>query len=212
MKNEFGDDVLDSVRKFAELHMEDCLLLTNYMLPHLGNVLSQQRGIFYEFGTHEPQFPVFKQAENVNKAVTNNLQLERECGDHDDRIKKKGNVAVVSRDNILKRTVKLRDESTESFRCSAKVLDDIESVVNSWSTRQEKLKAVGLSTKETNQLQKENRKLKILSILKQDNGPFTCTEEIEQYMASNIDETVKQKRMKNEIIYARDSTRSRLVN
>ena len=51
--------------------------------------------------------------------------------------------------------------------------------------------------------------MKILSSLKEDNGPFTCAEEIDEYMnRTDIDISVKQKRMKNEVIYARDSTRS----
>ena len=44
--------------------------------------------------------------------------------------------------------------------------------------------------------------------MKNKNGPFTCAEEIDEYMGSDIDPKVKQKRMKNEIVYARDSTRS----
>ena len=45
-KSEFGEDVLEAVRKFAELNMKDCILFSNFMLPRLGEVLSQQRGIF----------------------------------------------------------------------------------------------------------------------------------------------------------------------
>ena len=173
-KSEFGEDVLEAVRKFAELYMEDCILLVNLMLPRLGEVLSQQRGIFYGFGTHESQFPVFEQSPKVNQAITHNLQLERECGDHDQRITRKGNVAAASRDNILKRTVNLRDESNESFRVPAKTVEKVKKVLNEWNSRQEKLKAAGLSAKESTQLLKENRKMRILSSLKEDNGPFTC--------------------------------------
>lgn len=58
------------------------------------------------------------------------------------------------------------------------------------------------------QLAKENGKMKILNILKKDGGPFTSTEEIDEYMESKIADEIKQQRMKNEVTYARDSTRS----
>ena len=76
---------------------------------------------------------------------------------------KKCNINTVSRDNILKKTTKLRDESTESFRaCAAKVLA-IKRVKKEWNDRQAKLREAGLSKKETEQLKKENtaHKMKI---------------------------------------------------
>ena len=51
--------------------------------------------------------------------------------------------------------------------------------------------------------------MKILEGLKVEGGPFTNAEEIELYMArDDISESMKQQRMKNEVTYARDSTRS----
>ena len=208
VKTECGIDVLQVVTEYANVYMEDCVLLANIMLPQLANTLSQQRGIFYEFGTHEPQYPVFEQAPNVDKSITHNLQLERECGDHDHRLIKKCDVDIVSRDNILKRTTVLRDNTSESFRTTAANVLKIKQVKDEWNDRQAKLKAAGLSAKESTQLNKENRKMKILAELKEEGGPFTCAEEIDDYMASEADEAKKQRRMKNEVVYARDSTRS----
>ena len=87
--------------------MEDFILLANIMSPHLANPLSQQRGIFYEFGTHEPEYPVFEQAPNVNKS-THNLELERQCGDHDHRLTKKCAIPTVSPDNITQRFYEMK--------------------------------------------------------------------------------------------------------
>ena len=51
--------------------------------------------------------------------------------------------------------------------------------------------------------------MKILDELKRDGGPFTNAESIEIYIGrQDISEEEKQKRMKNEVTYARDSTRS----
>ena len=81
-------------------------------------------------------------------------------------------------------------------------------VKRNWNERQAVLKAAGLSAKESTQLQKESRKMKILASLKEQGGPFTCAEEIDEFLSSELDEEQRKKRMKNEVIYARDSTRS----
>ena len=53
--------------------------------------------------------------------------------------------------------------------------------------------------------------MKILADLKKDEGPFTCAEEVDDYMDMDADEEKKKKQLKNEIIYARDSIRLILV-
>ena len=69
-----------------------------------------------------------------------------------------------------------------------------------------KLKAVALSPKESTQLQKENRKIKILAILEKNRYPFTYAEEVDDYMDIDTDEE-KKKQLKNTVIHAHDSTR-----
>lgn len=64
VKSECGMDVFQAVAGFAKFSM----------LPQLANCLSQQRGIFYSFDTHESQCNVFQQVESVNKSITHNLQ------------------------------------------------------------------------------------------------------------------------------------------
>ena len=49
----------------------------------------------------------------------------------------------------------------------------------------------------------------VLNELKREGGPFTNADKIDEYMErKDLSESIKQKRMKNEVIYARDSTRS----
>ena len=57
-------------------------------------------------------------------------------------------------------------------------------------------------------MNKENRKMKTLEDLKKAGGPFTCEEQVDDFMKSDTDDEAKEMRMKNKIIYARDSTRS----
>ena len=84
----------------------------------------------------------------------------------------------------------------------------IEEIKKQWDDRQGKLKAAGLSAKESMQLAKKDRKMKVLNIVKKDRGPFTNNEEIDEYMESKIADQIKRQRMKNENTFARDSTRS----
>ena len=129
VKSKCGTTVLAAVTKCANLHNVECILLANTMLPELAETLFIQRGEFYGFGTDESEFPVFEQAVHVDKGRTFNLQMERECGDHDNRLIKKCNISTVSRDNIIKKFTGLRDESSEIVRASlsrkVKVIEEI---------------------------------------------------------------------------------------
>ena len=209
VKSKCGTTVLAAVTKSANLHNEKCRMLANTMLPELAETLFIQRGEFYGFGSDESEFPVFEQAVHVGKGRTYNLQMERQCGDHDNRLIKKCNISTVSRDNIIKKCTGLRHESSEIFRVIlSRKVKVIEEIKKQWNDRQGKLKAAGLSAKEIMQLAKKDRKMKILNILKKDGGPFTSTEEIDEYMESKIADQIKQQRMKNENTFAQDSTRS----
>ncbi len=54
----------------------------------------------------------------------------------------------------------------------------------------------------------ERRKNETLAYLKTIGGPFTCIEEVHDYIAQNLEEKIKQKRMLLEVQYARDSCRT----
>ena len=55
----------------------------------------------------------------------------------------------------------------------------------------------------------EQRKLDILDRMKAQNGPFACTEEVDEYLISKkFSDNEKQKRMRDEITYTRDTSQS----
>ena len=169
------------------------------MLPELADTLSIERDKLYGFVTNEPEFLMFEQAVHVDKGITHNLQMEQECGDHDNRLIKKCNISTVSRDNIIKKCTGLRDENSESFQASSAKVKAIKEIKEQWNDRQAKLKAAGPSIKESMQRGKENWKMQILNILKKDGGPFISAEEIDEYMESKIADQIKQQRMKNKV-------------
>ena len=161
----------------------------------MGNVLASQRGKYYEFGGETPEFPDFEQVANIDKTIINNLQMERACGDHDHRFKKKCDVPAVSRGTVLKYTTDLRDTDDKGgFRKMTSVVQTIEDVRAEWNARQQQLAEIVLSVKEAQNLRVENRKLDILSSLKAQGGPFTSSDEIDAYLESDIDLDTKNKR------------------
>ena len=55
-------------------------------------------------------------------------------------------------------------------------------------------------------LTKERKRIALLEKLKEDGGPFTSAEQVEEYLASSIPVKVKQARLKKEMQFARDSS------
>ena len=53
---------------------------------------------------------------------------------------------------------------------------------------------------------KERKSLLMLEDLKQDNGPFTNAEEVQDFMEKDISESKKQARLKKEVKFARESS------
>ena len=66
--------------------------------------------------------------------------------------------------------------------------------------------AAGASEKQALGMVQECKRLDLLCNLKEEGGPFTCAEEVDIFLSSQVNENMK-KRMKLEIKYARDSSK-----
>ena len=138
------------------------------------------------------------------------MQQERACGDIDNRLKSRAsNLNVASRAHLLRGTEELRKKDTGGFRHLTKEASAIKMLKVSWSDRQQEMHKAALTIKEQKNWNVEQRKLDILDRLKAQNGPFTCTEEVDEYLISKkFSDNEKQKRMRDEITYARDTSQS----
>ena len=213
VKTEYGVEVVQSMKKEAAAErIDECIHLANILRIKLADVLERQRGEYYGFGQKQSeQYYVFDQVFGVDKTVTNNLELERQCGGHCNRLNKKANIATVSRGNLLKRTIELRDkdaENSEKFRKTNSIVKEIENIEAKWNRRQEELREVGLTKKEQQAIHVANRRNEILASLKVVGGPFTNADEVDMYLATENDAKTSQQRMKNEITYFRDTCTS----
>lgn len=208
VKENYGIDVIQSVKDIANMHINDCVLLASKILPELSLVLAMQRGKYYDFGEFATEYHVFNQCENIDLTPVHNLQMERQCGDTDQRLKKKPNIETVSRGTILKETQSLRKEVSSQYRSLESVVKVMDEIKATWKERQLELEIVGLTKKEAYNLHIENRKLNILESLKGDGGPFTSSEQIDEYLKCKKDVKTKSNRLRNEVVYARDTSSS----
>ena len=204
-------EVVQAVRDIAARYLQDCVTLTEALLPNLALTLSRQRGGSYGFGDQPPEYPVFQQvAGNVDKTPVNNIEQERQCGSVDHLLKTRPSLDAASRSVILKGTSKLRKQAPAnhpSFRKMGSAVKEIQRLKAAWSQRQMELRAAGLNSKEAQRLHIDQRKLAILDSLKQEGGPFTTAEEVESYLADeSIPQDSKSKRMRKEVTFARDTS------
>ena len=208
VKENYGIDVVQSVKKITNIHMTDCISLAAKILPELASVLSMQRGKYYNFGEFATEYHVFDQCENIDLTPVHNLQMERQCGDTDQRLKKKPNINTVSRGTVLKETKFLRKDISSEYRSMGPVVKIMDNIKATWKKRQLELEKIGLTRKEAYNLHVENRKLNILEKLKERGGPFTSSEQIDDYLQSQEDDKAKINRLRDEVVYARDTSSS----
>jgi len=209
VKANYGLHVVDCVKQCAQSHLNECIALTRKILPEMANVLAMQRGKYYGFGDHQQEYPVFDQCEDIDKTPVHNLEMERQCGDTDQRLKKKPKLEAVARGTVLKETSKLRSAVSSEYRKMSPVVKVMDDIKLKWKQDQIELQAIGLSNKEARNLRIENRKLNILEKLKEKGGPFTSEEEVDYYLATTKNSNKeKTQRMRDEVTYARDTSLS----
>ena len=208
VKSSYGQDVVESVREAAEEHSEDVALLVKHMLPELATTLARQRR---DYGLDEEafpaQFPVEKQASEIDDTPTNNMAMERLMGLTDQRLKKLQTLPATSRSIILMKTKAFKEaREMPNFRSFKQQVEAKRNLEAQWNQKMsEKLKEDEEKRQEV-ALGKERKRLQMLEELKQENGPFTNAEQVEEFMAKEISENEKQARLKKEVKFARDSS------
>ena len=209
VKESYGKDVLAAVTVDAQIHKGEVMKLATVIVPHLQTVLARQRR---DYGIDEQrfpaQYPVEKQAANIDDTPVNNIAAERACGKIDYRLHKSKELGAVSRQNILQRCKELRDGNTPSFRGyreAARLKGEIELV---WSEKMKAKIKQGSDEKRELALRQERKRLNGLEELKAAGGPFTSAEDVETFLADlkPDNEKVKKQRMKKELQYVRDTS------
>ena len=114
---EYHAEVVMSICNLSQNYTNDCITLAQKILPKFAESIVRQRGAAYGIGAANNHVAIYRQITdggNINDTPTNNLEQERQCGDVDYRLKKKGSLNAVSRDIILNQTAHLRKENPEA--------------------------------------------------------------------------------------------------
>ena len=205
-KQKYHSDLVKRVSDVANENLSDCINLANFVLPAIKKTIISQRGGEYGFGGKTSEFPVEKQARNIDDVPHHNLNMESLCGRAAGLVAKFGTLDSASRSIIFHGTESLKEECENKPLSSYRErLELVKSVKIEWSARQKQLLENGLTSKQAQLLQSETFKNKLLRIVKEYGGPFTCEEEVEVFISSDIAEDKKQKRLKAEVQYFRET-------
>ena len=203
----YGDVVVAAIKDAAEENLPDCVSLLNLCLPELRTVLARQRrdyGISEDFPA---EFPVFDQCANIDDTPVNNIAMERQCGTVDYRLKKLQTLEAVSRSMILAKAAELRDGKESKFRSFKVEVEKKRQLELNWQQRTKQKFAEGANERQQVAQAKERKRLNLLDSLKEHGGPFTDADQVQQFLGKeDILDREKQKRLKKEIQFARESS------
>ena len=133
--------------------------------------------------------------------------MERQCGTVDHRVHKLQKLSAVSRSMVLAYRAELSAGKESTFRTYKEQVEAKKKLMLEW---QEKIKdklASGADIRQLVAQTKERKRLDILDELKESGGPFTTAEEVQKFLErEGITEKDKQKRMKKEMRFARESS------
>lgn len=191
--------------------------LLHIILPRLAEGFSDQRGAIFGFGPNaeEDTGTILKiegisQAKRMKlmKAPIHNLNEERSVGfiNYEISIRGKQYLEAASRKMIINKSSDLLDQMDASdinkFSKPAKAIKEIKL---KWKKNIELHAKEAYSDKEKASLHEESIKYDLLERLKREEipGPFTSEKEIRNYLDSKQDEKAKNKRLYDEIRYAR---------
>ena len=110
------------------------------------------------------------------------MAMENACGKAGHRTKKIRNLYATSRSIMIEGTKHLREKFGGSFRDYRKVSIQVKEIKTAHNRRQDQIAGEKMSTKQANNLKVEGRLLKQIDELKNLGGPFTKSEDIDNFI------------------------------
>ena len=210
IKSGYKGHVVLTMQSVLKSNMSEAKKLGNFFLPGLKETLARQRRDYGISDDFEPEFPISELSEDIReKAPINNLAMENACGKVGHRTKKNRHLEATSRSIMIDGTKYLREKYGGTFRDYRDAAIAIKETKTIFNQKQVKIAGEKMSAKQTNNLKIEGRLLKQIEELKEQGGTFTNSLEIDNFLDnSDINEKEKSKRMKIEVMYARDTSLS----
>ena len=206
-----------SVEQCASQYKKEILRLLGIILPRFADGFSEQRGAIFGFGpkADDQTGTLLKvsciddiKRKKLEKAPTHNLNEERSVGfiNYELQIRGKANLESASKKMVLNKSMDyLENAEPNEIRKFRKPAQEIKKLKLEWKEKLKEHAKELYSEKEKSCLKDESDKFDILEVLKKEEckGPFTTCEEIDRYLALDIDDTQRNKRLYNEVKYAR---------
>ena len=191
--------------------------LLQIILPKLASAFEKQKGDIFEFGEKvRPSTSALStmDSEKLDNAPIHNLGAERSVGFINYELSRRGSkqLGAASSSQVKHRALDLLEKkesgSFKQYSSLSKQGSQLSEIKLQWSKKQTELQAKGLEDKQIANLSVERRKHKDLNSLKEFNGPFTASCEVDKFVESNLSYEQKIHRLYLEVRYARDTSLS----
>ena len=213
----YDESICSEISKVIDCYYVELEKMFLIILPALTKGFEHQKGAIFGFGEEdkESDHALSKMnPEKLENAPIHNLDAERSVGFVNYELSRRGakELGAVSSIQVKAKAKDLIEKRPSgSFRQYGNMVrkrGQIQDIFLKWNDQQQELKLKGLQDKEIANLSADKRKNKDLTTLKGLGGPFTTSQELKEYLDSNLPLEDKISRMYTEIRWARDTSLS----
>ena len=210
----YPEVLLTGTKQVLEQYPDKVVSVLDILLPRLASGWELQRGDQFQFGK-SPDPNANNQIRNMNQeklvnAPINNLDPERAVGFINYELKLRGakELSAASRAHVKGKGVDLieGEEMPARFKKLTVTGGDLPLIMKEWEAKQAELKKEGMGDKEIQNLAVDKRRNADLSLLTAAGGPFTKSEQVDQFMKEVMEEKQRNQRLYIEVRYARDAS------
>ena len=218
-----NDCLLECIDSCCTVYKKEICQLLNIILPRLAEGFSEQRGALFGFGpkANDDTGTLLKVSEvndeakrrKLNQVPVHNLNEERSVGfiNYELNIRGKQCLESASKKMILNKGKDLlQGKQPDEMKKFRKPAIQIKEIKLQWKSKIKAHQQEAYSEKEKSCLKSESTRYELLEMLKKEDipGPFTSETEIREYIVTASEDSEKNKRMYNEVKYARISCMS----
>ena len=208
----YKEELLRGLKQVIEQYHDRVVSVLDIILPRLASGWELQRGDQFQFGK-SPDTDAPNQIRNMNQqklsqAPINNLDPERAVGFINYELKLRGakELGAASKAHVKGKGVALieGEKMPAKFKKLTGAGGDLPLILKEWETKQLELKKEGMGDKEIQNLAVDKRRNADLGLLTAAGGPFTKSEQVDNFMEQLMEEKERNKRLYLEVRYARD--------
>ena len=216
-QSKYDDDICKAIFQVCEEHKAEITKILRLLLPALAEAFQKQKGDIFGFGDCDEDAQhalATMDPEKLDQAPIHNLEAERSVGFVNYELSRRGakQLSLASSSQVKAKSSDLIEQSPsgsfKQYRQLVKSGGPLPNLYLEWNKKQQELKQRGLQDKEIANLAVDRRRNKDLDKLKSMGGPFTASDQVDAYLASDLGESEKTGRLYLEVRYARDTSLS----